>query len=183
MGTSGRAVAVAVRRSARLAVCELCGRPTRPRGRGAQPDPMSTPARGAKRAPPSRSSSGQWSPLITCRTPPVAVARGCRVGQAADPDRLAGLRPSFGRRCESTAAFILVPRRGKSLLAKFPTSRPELRSHQVYSHISLSWILDRADVPTAVTTRDSSSVLTSLLYLLRWRILSDVMLQNIHSAL
>ena len=138
-------------------------------GEGAQPDQMSTPGarrQTAKRAPrPSRSSFGQWPPLITRRTPPVAVARGCRVGQAADPDRLAGLRRSFGRRCESTAAFILVPRRGKSLQTKFPTSRPELRSHQVY-YRSHFWVFERLMFrqQSPLVPCHHSSVLTSLLY-------------------
>ena len=152
-----------------MAVCESCGRPTGPRGRGGPAGPDEHPAarrQTAKRAPrPSRSSSGQWPPLITRRTPPVAVARGCRVGQAADPDRLAGLRRSFGRRCESTAAFILVPRRGKSLQTKFPTSRPELRSHQIY-YRSHFWVFDRLMFrqQSPLVPCHHSSVLTSLLY-------------------
>ena len=170
MGTSGRPSPSPSGGRPAWPYASYAGGPRGLVGEGAQPDQMSTPGarrQTAKRAPrPSRSSFGQWPPLITRRTPPVAVARGCRVGQAADPDRLAGLRRSFGRRCESTAAFILVPRRGKSLQTEFPTSQAGVAQPPSSLSRRHLWIFDRRMFrqQSPLVPRQHSSVLTSLLY-------------------
>ncbi|KAG2598505.1 hypothetical protein PVAP13_5KG344907 [Panicum virgatum] len=168
-GDQRPAVAVAVRR---LAVRELCGRPTGPRGRGG-PDPISTPP---PPPPPPRAPGGRRqarAPAVAVVLRPVATshhtsdAAGRR--RAWMPRGAGGGSRSDSRpapQLQSTAAFILVPRRGKSLQTEFPTSQagvaqpPSLLSRR---HL---WIFDRRMFrqQSPLVPRQHSSVLTSLLY-------------------
>jgi len=164
-GDQRPAVAVAVRRSPRLAVCESCGRPTGPRGRGGPAGPDEHPGREA----PNRQTRAPavavvlWPVATSHHTSDAAGRRRAWMPRGAGGGSRSDSRPA--PQLQSTAAFILVPRRGKSLQTKFPTSRPELRSHQVY-YRSHFWVFDRRMFrqQSPLVPCHHSSVLTSLLY-------------------
>ena len=149
-----------------MAVCESCGRPTGPRGRGGPAGPDEHPGREA----PNRQTRAPavavvlWPVATSHHTSDAAGRRRAWMPRGAGGGSRSASRPA--PQLQSTAAFILVSKRGKSLQTEFPTSQAGVAQPPSSLSRRHLWIFDRRMFrqQSPLVPRQHSSVLTSLLY-------------------